>query len=464
MDGTCPRISFVKTINLPRTFLAKYLLYFRGQTSREIAVVMLGHVVRLGLGVISSAFLARGLSPEGLSIFTVLGAWVMILGTFADFGLRNSAVRQISANLSEWKEKALKFAHHFGGLKMTIALGVVFGISLFAGPLSRLLKLPSEVGGALVLLGGFWVLATALSAVPTTILQALRQFPSLMRAQTLNIAVTVVLMGILFWGRWLTPISGLIVGIIAALGTSIFSYMVLPNEWRVALFRKEKLDGVYRKALWGFGKWVWVGTLFSIVYVQLDLLLLNHYAGKEETGFYALAFNLAQKSFILFQTLHMVMLPQASGLTHSQQIKPYLRRSMFYAFLMCGLIGLSMMIAKPAIYLIYGEVYAPSINLYWLLVIPVLLDLAVLPLFLLIYPLNLPRLEAFGNSLRVLLLLIFGFWLIPIFGSYGAGVAKIIATLLSSLGTGGLILYHLCRDRSFSSAREKPPPEQNFLT
>lgn len=434
----------------------------RGQTTREIGVVLTGHSVRLGMGIISSALLARGLSPEGLSVFTVVGAWVAILGTFADFGLRNSAVRQIARQATENPALARQVASQFARLKMLITVLVALGVGVFAEPLAELLHLPPETGRVLVLFAGGWIMATAFSGILAAVLQALRLFPALMGAQTLNIVATVILMGGLFFVQQLTLVTGLIVGGVAALLAGGYGLWALPAEWRQAFFQRGGWDAAIQRDLWKFGRWVWLGMLFAILHVQFDILLVSRFVPAQEAGYYALAFNLAQKSLMLYQTLYMVFLPQVSALANGQELWRYLLRNTGYALAMCGLVGLTMVFARPAIELVYGSVYLPSVNLYLLLVVPVIIDLLALPMILLIYPLNLPRMEMGLNGLRLVLLVGMGFLLVPRWGVYGAAIAKVIATLASSGFIVAMILRRLAGHDvlRFSEAHKSPPEIQ----
>ena len=69
----------------------------RERIAQDSLIVLSGQLFRLGLGIISSALLARSLGPAGLSLFTVVGAATGIAGTVADLGLRMSAIRHVAA-------------------------------------------------------------------------------------------------------------------------------------------------------------------------------------------------------------------------------------------------------------------------------------------------------------------------------------------------------------------------------
>src|SRR5687768_14242656 len=97
----------------------------RAGIPQNVVLVLSGHLLRLTLGLFSSAVLARGLGPEGLSIFAVIGATTMIALTIADFGLSKSAIRQIIGALAADPLQAFRTAGSFARLRLLAAVMLV---------------------------------------------------------------------------------------------------------------------------------------------------------------------------------------------------------------------------------------------------------------------------------------------------------------------------------------------------
>lgn len=413
----------------------------RHETTRAFVITLAGHAVRLVLGAVSSAFLARGLGPGGLRVFSVVDSAVTIMATLADFGLRNSTVKWISEHLPAEPEKAEEAAHTFSQIRLLVGLGLAVLFWVTADIWTQALKLPLESGRTLVGIGALMVLVRVFSTNVATLLQAIRRFTVLMTTQTVNIVLTVVLMGGLYGTGRLTTESGLWVGIATVAVTGVLGGVFLPAGWRARtgiLFPRLSLVLPTLRELWNFGKWVWLSTVLSILYFELDLLMVNQWVEPHLAGYYALALNLAMKAYILVQTLHLVLLPIVSTLKH-EQIGAYLRRSGWQGAWMMSLLLGTIPLARPLIVWLYGVEYLPAAGIYLFLVVSVMVDFLATPLLLLPYPLNAPRLVALDNGLRVVVLLVGGWVLIPMWGVIGAAVAKLLAILVSVGIVGGQV-------------------------
>ena len=425
--------------------------------NRHVVLVLVGNALRLVLGLASSAMLARGLGPEGLSSFSVVSAAMLIAITTSDLGLSNSAVRYLALDLQEQPSRALRTGKIFANLKLLGCISVVILSVMMAGPLATLLGLPAESGRQLVYLAALGVLATSCSGVVSTILRALRRFPHLVATQTLNFSLTVLLLGALYVNGRLTIASALLVGAVTALAAAIGGWSLLPPVWRRTLRSRAPLAGADDAAadddhaigrrLWRFGRWLWVSNFLVIALSQLDLLLLNRWASAEATGYYALALNLSLKAAVLNQTLHTVLLPSVSSLNGWDQFVAYARHSLLRSALLAAVLLLALPLARPFIVIVYGASYAPSVSLFYLLIGVAIFEILVDPLLMLAYPLNMARHIAASYVVRVAIMLLAGGLIIPSSGGFGAALAKLAANVLGALFLGSLLLLRLRRIR-----------------
>ncbi len=431
--------------------------YLADRTSRHMVIVLAGHVLRLGLGILSSAALARGLGPSDLGTFSVLSAVMMIAVTIGDFGLSNSAVRFVAADLNEDPGQAQATARVFAGLKLLGSL-VVVGVSLaLAGPIAALLSLPAEIGPPLVRLAALGVLATSASGVLSTIFQALKRFSQLIGIQTLNVSLTVLFMGALFLSNRLTIASALWVGVVTALAAVLLGWWLLPAGWRAALSTWGSLRSAEGRRLLTFSRWLWVSAILSILSAQLDLILLNQWLAPALVGIYALALNLSHKVRIVNQTLHTVLLPTVSALSTREEYVDYIRRSLIRSLMLAVPVALTVVLARPFILFVYGAPYAGSVGLFRLLILLTVFELLVDPVLLLAFPMNMPRLLAAAEASRVAVLFIVGVFAIPAWGLNGAIVAKFAASICGALVKGVAIIHHLQTRPPAPVADEKSP-------
>ncbi len=419
--------------------LRKLTARLTNRTNRDLAIVFSGQALRLSLGIVSSSLLARGLGPTGLGVFSVISVWMTIAVTLGDVGVTKSAVRFIAVELLDQPDDALATGRVFTAFRMAGALAVTAAILLLATPLASALGLqPLHQGRTLLALAALGVLATSFSSVPATILQALKRFSGLFATQTLNISLTVALVAALFVAGQITVASALVIGILTAVAATLLGYRLLPAPWRGTLRipARPQLVGPTARRLLGFGKWLWVSTLLSVVLAQVDLLLVNRYTDPQAAGYYAIALNLSLKVDILNQTLQVVLLPTVAALTTLAQMRGYLQDSLRRSLALTGLLVLVALVARPFILVVYGASYAPAVPLFYLLLVVAAFDLLTLPVLLLAFPLDAPKVIAASHLLRVAVMLAASAWLIPLWGGAGAAVAKLLAKVLGALFIG----------------------------
>jgi O-antigen/teichoic acid export membrane protein len=407
----------------------------REKVNQDAGVVLSGQLFALTLGLFSSAVLARSLGPEGLSIFAVIGVVIAVGGTIADFGLHRSAIRQIAAGVARDPEEAQRTAAVYTRLKLFSAICVAGFIFLLATPIAGLLNLPPASGPFLVRIGALAILATAFSNLVATLFHALRRFRPLTLIQSLNVGVMVTLMTLLWYWQRLTVASALMVGVLTALIAAMLGLYLLPSEWRDALARSRSWRTVTRRHLLSFSKWLWLSAILSIMASQIDLILVSRWLPRESAGIYALVLNLTFKVMIVDQTLNAVLLPRVSGLTHRQAYLAYVRRCLARSLTLSAALMLALPLARPFINAVYGQQFVAAVPVLYAMMAIVLFDLFANPLILLAFPLNKPRLLAASDLVRLLCLVAGALWLIPLWGLYGAIVAKLLAKLAGAAMT-----------------------------
>ena len=400
--------------------------------SRGWAVVMGGNVGRMALSFVASVLVARALGPAALGVYAVLGAAVAIAGVVADMGLTVTTVKRVAAVWPGQPDLARQRGRVASWLRVGAAF-LFFGLaSLLAVPIANQILGLSEVPNAptLFLLAMAGMVAVALSGAASTLLQATKHFGRLSTMSLVNAGLTTVLALLLFATGRLNLVSALVVlGIGTSLASMIVGYRLLPGNWslwRPPANRVLRQEGA---ALFQFSRWLWLASLFSVVMLQIDVIMVNRLTVAAAAGMYALALNLARKADVVNHSLYTALLPAASSLVDREAIVNYLKNSMKRS----GLIALGLLVliplAGPLIRFFYGPEYTPAIGLFRLLLLMVIFDTFALPIILLVFPLERPKLYAASFALQVLVLVSLAAWLIPQMGPSGAAVAKIMARM-----------------------------------
>lgn len=415
--------------------------------TRGWSVMTGGTAARLALGLVSSVLIARALGPSQFGVFAVLAAVSGIVGVVADLGLSTTAVKRVASAWPADGEGARRRWQAYVVLRVvTCSLIVLIPIVLAEPIATRLLHLEAPDSAGLLRLALLGVLATALSGAFNVALQGTRRFGRLALALLFNAALTALMAVLLAWAGLLNLVTVLLVlGIGASLATLALNYLLLPAGWTL---ERSALEGGLLRAegaeLFSFGRWLWIGGIFAVLAAQLDVLLLNRAAPEAVVGSYALALNLASKAEVVNQSLHAVLLPAASALEVAGDLRGYIRRGLKRS----GLISLALLpllpLAAPLITTLYGPAFIGAVPLFRALLLIVIFDILTMPLLLLAFPLNRPRLLAAADALRAGTLALVALALIPALGAWGAVAARAAARVAGA----ALILGALWRRRA----------------
>ena len=417
-----------------------------------------GTVARMLLGLVASVLIARALGPSEFGVFAVLAAAAGIVGVIADLGLSTTAVKRIAEGWPADGELVNQRWQAYVVLRaVTCSLIVLIPIVLAQPIATWILQLEEPGSAGLLQLAMLGVLATALSGALNVALQGTRRFGRLSLALLFNSALTAVLAVLLMWAGTLNLFTALLIlGIGTSLATLALSYGLLPAGWGLerTAFDRGRLSAEGR-ALLGFGRWLWIGSIFAVLTAQLDVLLLNRLSTAAVVGSYALALNLASKADIVNQSLRVVLLPTAATLESIGNMRVYVRRGLARS----GLISLALLLliplAGPLIVALYGPDFVAAVPLFRALLLIVIFDVMMMPVLLLAFPLNRPKLMAAADALRAVTLAIVAVALIPSLGAWGAVIAKAAARVLGA----ALIVGVLWRSGRSGPSNEHPHPD-----
>ena len=404
------------------------------------ATVAGGNLVRLSLGFVSSVLIARTLGATDFGVFAILGAVGNIVGSVADFGLNDAAVKRIA---SLWPSDC-QAARARAAVFVSLRLGVTALVVLFGGLATVLV--PSVLGqradgGDLLRLALLGVGATAISGTVTALLQATKQFRNLTIVGLTNAGLTAVLaVALVAIGRLNLVTALVVLGMGTSLAAAVVGVRLLPVAIRPGLPDWTALRAEGRE-LFRFARWLSVSNLFAMTAAQLDLLLLSHWYAPSAVGSYALALNLATKVDLVNSSMYTVLLPAASSLTDPGAVGRYVRRCLGRS----GLISLAVLpllvLIGPIVAIFYGAEFRSATTLFRWLMVGVIFDIFAIPLILLTYHFNRLRLLAAADILRVGVLATSGVVLIPPLGPGGAVAAKLAGKLVGT----AVVLIRLAR-------------------
>lgn len=260
----------------------------RQRTLHASAWLLAARPVSISVQLIRSLILTRLLFPEAFGLMAIVGAVTQALNMCSDIGLGPSIVQ----NPRGKEERFLCTAWTIG----IIRGGVLWALCVvLAGPIAWIyhkpeLRLLLPVSGLAVLISGFDSTAWQTANRDLTIGRVT------LLAHGINIISTMILIGVAWWLRsvWALVISSLISGILHV----VLGHLILPG-----IRHRLAWDRAAVRELVGFGKWVFLSTLLTLLAMQSDKLLLGGLITTKLLGIYSIALVLAGLPRTLVQEL-----------------------------------------------------------------------------------------------------------------------------------------------------------------
>ena len=331
--------------------------------ARNALWMSIGQGARLVVQALYFTVIARSLGVENYGAFVGVVALVAILYPFGSAGRGNLLVRNVARDRSTFPKMwgaALSVSAVFG----IFLIGLVMGLYHFA--------LPASIPGRLVLL----VAASDIIGLNIILVagQAFQAFEQLNWTATINVMIsTSRLLGALLlysfhhspnplqWGYVYFGSTAVVCSIACWLVSTKLGMpkLNLPKTWH------EVREGLYFS----------VGLSAQTIYNDIDKTMLARLSTLEATGIYGAAYRLIDVSFTPISAVLTAAYPHffrkgSSGIASTwSYAKPYLRRAMAYAILVC----IAVLLCAGLVPYILGAEYAKTTEaLRWLAPLPLL--------------------------------------------------------------------------------------------
>jgi O-antigen/teichoic acid export membrane protein len=231
-------------------------------------------VVERSLGLISTAILARALTPADFGLVAMALAIVAVIEVFSAFGFDWAVVRQPAATREHYDSAWT--------LRLIVSFGVVLALIAVAYPTATFYRHPELVGIILVM-----AVSTLVGALENIwVVEYRRNFRfdrefGLRTAGKLAgfcVAVTVALVNHSYWA--------LVLGTLASrVATTIASYLMHPGRPSFCLSR--------RRDLMSYSVWLMVGNVADLVRARFGEAFIGRVFGARSLGLYSVSAELA---------------------------------------------------------------------------------------------------------------------------------------------------------------------------
>ncbi len=320
-------------------------------------ILLIERFFRLGAGAIITIIVARMFGDEELGTYGLVMVWVAFLQPLTNLGMNN--VVQKLASTQPNPQSALAVLQTAIWLRM--AAGLWFGALMSAGfwlfypddlakgPLSIITLFFLQSFFSLILYEyqqNYWghFRAVALSKLGVSLLTLLIRIGGLLLGADiyfllLVVAIEFLLTGLVqyYWYRRYAP----------------------EPQW----LKWHKPDWQIARQLFGRASWLWISGIVSVIYLKIDLMMIEAMLGKAAAGQYVAVSRISELWYVIPVTLAARYYPQMLQ-TYQQSWQQYLlvlrQRSLQFFLLGCAIALVMTLCAYWLILLAFGEAFTGS--------------------------------------------------------------------------------------------------------
>jgi O-antigen/teichoic acid export membrane protein len=393
-----------------------------GLVIRGGLIRIVGYALTVLLAALTSVFLLRSLGVEDFGLYGVVAALLGIVSSLTEAGLTQVGSRDLPLREREDRGRLL-------GTLLAVRIGLT-AAGVLAAALFAVIAGYEEVVIAGTLLAGAGVVLVNTQVTATLPLRIELRVGTVTFFDVMAQALTCLFVGLLaaagatllaYFGVQLVVGALLLAGTLAVVGPALVRPRLDRGEARVLL--REALPLAAAVAM-------------NVVYLRLLVVLVSLLEDETDTGLFATSFRILELLIGLPVIVLAVALPvlAVAGAEDRERFRYGFQRLTEIAVLVgCLQVLLTVVLAEPAITLLYGEEFtdaAPILRIQALSLLPVFLAQA---WTLGLVALRRPRSVAVGNALALAVVLVLGLALVPAYGTSGAAVAGVVTESVLAL-------------------------------
>jgi len=324
----------------------------------KIARTLSTRILLIVIGFITSVIIARTLGPEGRGMFAMavtIGAFGV---QFTNLGLHGANTYYVARDanlLSPLLGNSLTASFTFGTL-----------ISLVAGLFFWIYPSLAPVHGTLLLMALAWAPFGLAYLLFQSMLLGVDDVQTYNKIELVTKLFYFGLLGVIVLSNQITPEAVFGGALIALLLRFAWSYFSLSARIHHAVTCSINL---FKKSM-RYGIKAYFGSLFSFFLFRIDLLMINNMLGTKEAGYYDIAINLAEIVYVLPDVVAIILFPKLCATEETSEKWEIARQTGYWlAGIMLVICVLAALLAKPAIGIIFGNQYLPSLLPFLILII-----------------------------------------------------------------------------------------------
>lgn len=312
-------------------------------------------VLKMVLALIASIFVARYLGAESFGILSYAISLVSLFAVATHLGLNGLAVREL-VNKPE---------------KNDVLMGTILGMKLIAGLIAILFFLLFIYIDADNYDTEFWVLFIISGSILFKPFEIFNYwFQARVQAKYSSLAQTIAVLLISVGKLGLVYISA---HLLAFATTQLLQAILIATLFMYFFYRQSKqfiiswkFDSGIAKDLISSGWMIMLGSIFAVIYLKIDQVMLRWLVDAEAVGVYAVVARLSEAWYFIPTAIAASIFPKLLELKKKSEAEFKLRLQHLFNFLFIAALIIAIiisLIAEPAIDFLYGEEYKAAANI-----------------------------------------------------------------------------------------------------
>ncbi len=376
----------------------------------------------------TTVIIARVLGDTIYGQFAFIIAFAQLWLVISDFGLTIISVKEFSTN----KDKLEKYLSNFLGIKLIISL-ITFILILLT---IQFINKPDFIKNLIYVAGGYVIFYTA-SDFLRSLFKAYENFKLdafVKISQHILLLILIIIaarnhsLSQITWSYFYTALYGTIVSLI-----------IIKNKFvKLSISFDKNLIKYFIKQAMPMA----LANVFVIIYFRIDTIMLSFMKSDEVTGWYNAAYLLIFSLSFFAYVIMMSIYPKLSNLAKKSLLQTkILYRKSLYLIALAGILilGISSLIVKHLIPMLYGNEFLPAINIFYILTIAVFFSYLANVWLYTLNALGKQKIYTIATAIGLIVNLSLNFLLIPKYSYFGAAWATVATEIIA-----GLIIFVAC--------------------
>jgi len=370
-------------------------------------------------------FIGRQLGPADAGVFALGITYYTIIVALSTFGLHELLVREVAPR----RDQSSRYLTHYLVIRLLVTTLLYVGLLLFLQ-----LDLPYSDETKMV------VRIVALGVFPEAIFslcQALFVAHEILIVPTIGAFInSAVTLGLGFWllmttrsvtsVAWFMPIAN-------TAGLIVFPIALLRLFRERPQVQMPRLSWSFLRGQLGYTPGFILLGVFATLNFQADTFIISFLLPEADLGYFGAAQTLVGGFLLIPAAIRVALYPLMARYRREDKDLLYqvYRKSSQY-LLMLGLplaVGVTLL-AEPLIILVYGEAFLPAVPVLQLMIWAVVVVVLTVPVARMMLVYNQQSVAGWTRGIGMIASVLLNLLLIPIWGIVGAGMARVLASLL----------------------------------